>query len=60
MIDDGCNIVFEHVPLFFPTIISFFIHYKSHHIPKIIEIPMFLNNNYLSKIMKWFKTRMTF
>jgi hypothetical protein len=60
MIDDGCNIVFEHVPLF--SLPLFHFSYITNPIIFLnhIEFPMFLNNNYLSEIMKWFKEKMTF
>jgi hypothetical protein len=49
---------FEHVTLLSLPSISLSIHYKASHIPNYIVIPMFLNNNQLYEVVKYFKAEM--
>jgi hypothetical protein len=58
MVDVWCVVIFEHVTLFPYHLYSLSIHYKASHIPNYIVIPMFLNNDQLYEVVKYFKAKM--
>jgi len=58
MIDVLLCYCFEHVTFLSLSFISLCMHYKPFTFPNYIGIPMFLNNDQLSEVLKYFKAKM--